>query len=146
MGVYARGFRATIMGLGPNQRTIGAFRELTFPAETFMNWTAFYLVLAVLFEAFGTACIQASQQFSRIWPSLGVVLGYGGAFWFLSLTLRDLPLGVVYATWSGLGIVFACGSGWILFGQSLDAAAALGIFLIAAGILVMHLFSGGLRT
>lgn len=59
-----------------------------------------YLALTVLFETFGTACIQASQQFSRFWPSLGVVLGYGISFWFLSQALRLLPLGVVYATWS----------------------------------------------
>lgn len=104
-----------------------------------MAWTAFYLCLTVLFEAFGTACIQASQQFTRLWPSIGAVVGYGGAFWFLSLTLRDLPLGVAYATWSGLGILFACATGWFLFGQRLDTYAALGIALVATGIVVMHL-------
>jgi small multidrug resistance pump len=111
-----------------------------------MGWTAFYLGLTVLFEAFGTACIQASQQFTRPWPTLGVFVGYGAAFWFLSLTLRDLPLGVVYATWSGLGIVMACVSGWWLFGQRLDTAALAGIALVTAGIVVMHLFSTRLGT
>ena len=111
-----------------------------------MNWTVCYLVLTVLFEAFGTACIQASHQFTKVWPSLGAIAGYGGAFWFLSLTLRDLPLGVVYATWSGFGILFACASGWALFGQRLDGAAVAGIALITTGIVVMHLFSGGLRA
>ena len=62
------------------------------------------LVLTVLFRTFGTACIQASQQFTRPLPSLGVVLGYGLSFWFLPLALQTVPLGVAYATWSGFGI------------------------------------------
>jgi small multidrug resistance pump len=91
-------------------------------------WQTFaFLVLTVLFETFGTACIQASQQFTRLWPSLGVFVGYGVAFWFLSLTLRTLPLGVVYATWSGLGIV--------------DTPVIFGMVMIVAGIAVMHLSS-----
>jgi small multidrug resistance pump len=110
-----------------------------------MGWTALYLGLTVLFEAFGTACIQASRQFTETLPTCGTIIGYGGAFWFLSLTLRDLPLGVVYATWSGLGILLACASGWVLFGQRPDAAAVAGIALITTGILVMHLFSTGVR-
>ncbi len=125
---------------------ISAFAAMIALMEYFMNWTAVYLALTVLFEAFGTACIQASQQFTRPLPSLGVIIGYGAAFWFLSLTLRDLPLGVVYATWSGLGIIFACTSGWVLFGQRLDMAALVGIMLITMGILVMHLFSAGQRA
>ena len=104
-----------------------------------------YLVLTVLFETFGTACIQASQQFSRLWPSLGVILGYGLSFWFLSLALKTVPLGVAYATWSGFGIVNITIIGWFVFGQRLDAVGVLGLALVCAGIVVMHLFSGASR-
>jgi small multidrug resistance pump len=105
-------------------------------------WQTFaFLVLTVLFETFGTACIQASQQFTRLWPSLGVVLGYGVAFWFLSLTLRTLPLGVVYATWSGLGIVLVTTTGYLVFNQRVDTPVIFGMVMIVAGIAVMHLSS-----
>ena len=106
-----------------------------------MSKLMLYLALTVLFEAFGTACIQASQQFTRLMPSLGVVVGYGLAFWFLSLTLRDLPLGIVYATWSGFGILLATLSGWVVFGQRIDMAGLLGIGLVCTGIVVMHLYA-----
>lgn len=105
-----------------------------------------YLILTVAFETFGTACIQASQQFSRPVPSLGVLLGYGLSFWFLSLALKTVPLGVAYATWSGFGVVNITVVGWLLFGQRLDPAGALGLFLVCSGIVVMHLFSGAARV
>ena len=104
-----------------------------------------FLILTVTFETFGTACIQASQQFSRLWPSLGVLLGYGLSFWFLSLALRTVPLSVAYATWSGFGIVNIAIVGWFVFGQRLDLAGVLGLTLVCAGIVVMHLFSGTSR-
>jgi small multidrug resistance pump len=104
-----------------------------------------YLILTVVFETFGTACIQASQQFSRLGPSLGVLLGYGLSFWFLSQALRTVPLGVAYATWSGFGIVNITIVGWFVFGQRLDPAGLLGLALVCAGIVVMHLFSGTAR-
>lgn len=110
-----------------------------------MTSTFVFLALTVAFEVFGTACIQASQQFSRPIPSLGVVVGYGLAFWFLSLALRTLPLGVVYATWSGLGIILVTLAGWLVFGQRIDLPAAAGMVLIGCGIAVMHLFSGTVR-
>jgi small multidrug resistance pump len=100
-----------------------------------------FLVLTVVFETFGTACIQASQQFSRLWPSLGVVVGYGLSFWFLAQALRHVPLGVAYATWSGFGIINIAIEGYVVFGQRLDAPAILGLSLVCSGILVMHLFS-----
>ena len=98
------------------------------------------LLIAVLFETFGTSCLQASQQFTRFWPSLGVLVGFGGAFYFLVQVLKYLPLGVTYAMWSGLGILLITLAGWVIFGQRLDAAGALGIALIIARILVIHLF------
>lgn len=100
-----------------------------------------YLVLAVAAETIGTTALQASQQFSRLGPSLLVIAGYATAFWFLSLTLRVLPVGVAYAIWSGLGIVLIALIGWAVFGQRLDGAAILGMSLILAGILVIQLFS-----
>ena len=104
-----------------------------------MTATYLYLALTVLFEAFGTACIQASQQFTRPWPALGVLLGYGLAFWFLSLALKTLPLGLVYAIWSGLGIVLATTLGWVLFNQRPDLPGVVGVCLVMSGIVVMHL-------
>lgn len=103
--------------------------------------TFFYLFLTVVFEAFGTACIQASHQFTRPLPTLGVILGYGLAFWFLSLTLRDLPLAFVYATWSGFGIILSTLIGWYVFDQRIDTAGLLGIGLVASGVVIMHGFS-----
>lgn len=104
-----------------------------------------YLILTVLFETFGTACIQASQQFTRPWPALGVVLGYGISFWFLSQALRSLPLSIVYATWSGFGIINITLVGYFVFGQRLDGPGLAGLALVCAGIVLMHLVSGSAR-
>ena len=106
-----------------------------------MPLTYLYLILAVAAETVGTTALQASQQFTRLWPSLLVVASYATAFYLLSLTLRTMPVGVVYAMWSGLGIVFIAGIGWAVLGQRLDAPALLGMALIIAGIAVIHLFS-----
>ncbi|WP_102223325.1 SMR family transporter [Acidimangrovimonas sediminis] len=100
------------------------------------------LLVAVAFETFGSTCLQASQQFTRLWPSLGVVLGFGAAFYCFTHILRYLPLGVTYALWSGIGIVVIAVSGWLVFGQKLDLGAVAGIGLIVAGIAVINLFSG----
>ncbi|TMV73118.1 QacE family quaternary ammonium compound efflux SMR transporter [Thioclava sp. BHET1] len=99
------------------------------------------LLVAVLFETFGTSCLQASQQLTRLWPSLGIIVGFSGAFWFLMQVLKHLPLGITYALWSGIGIVLIAISGVVIFKQKLDLAAILGLALIIAGILVIHLFS-----
>ncbi|MCE5972326.1 SMR family transporter [Sinirhodobacter sp. WL0062] len=103
--------------------------------------TYLYLLIAVVFETFGSSCLQASQQFTRFWPSVGVIVGFGAAFWFFTLVLKVLPLGVTYALWSGIGMVLIALSGWVLFGQKLDLAATFGIGLIIAGIVVINLFS-----
>lgn len=99
------------------------------------------LFVAVAFETFGSSCLQASQQFTRPWPSLGVVVGFGGALYVFTLILRYMPLGVTYALWSGVGIVLIALSGLVIFGQKLDLAAVAGIGLIMAGIAVINLFS-----
>ncbi len=103
--------------------------------------TYLYLFLAILAETLGTSALQASQQFSRFWPSVAVVVGYAASFWFMALTLKVLPVGIVYAIWSGLGIVLIAAIGYLVFGQKLDAPALAGIGLILAGIVVIHLFS-----
>lgn len=103
------------------------------------NWLC--LAIAIVSETVATTALKASEGFSRPLPSILVVVGYGLAFYFLSLTLRTIPLGVTYAVWSGVGIVLVTVAGWVLFGQKLDAGALAGIGLILAGVLVMNLFS-----
>lgn len=100
-----------------------------------------YLFFAILAETVGTSALQASQQFTRLAPSLLVVGAYGVSFYLLSLALKAIPVGVAYAIWSGLGIVFIAAIGRLVFGQKLDWPAVLGMGLILAGILVIHLFS-----
>ena len=99
------------------------------------------LIIAVLFETIGTTALQASQQFSKVGPSIIVVLAYAASFYLLSITLRFMPVGVVYALWSGMGIVFIAIIGWIVFGQKLDLAAVAGLTMIIGGIVVIQLFS-----
>lgn len=96
---------------------------------------------AVLVEVIGTSALQRSQGFTQFWPSVTVVLCYGAAFYFLSLTLSVLPIGPAYAMWSGLGIVLISAVGWLWLKQSLDLPALIGIALILSGVLVINLFS-----
>jgi len=103
------------------------------------NWIC--LAIAILSETVATTALKASAGFTRPLPAVVVVLGYGLAFYCLSLTLRTIPLGVAYAVWSGVGIVLITAAGRLLYGQKLDGAALAGIGLIVAGVLVMNLFS-----
>ncbi|MCV2881233.1 SMR family transporter [Actibacterium sp. XHP0104] len=99
------------------------------------------LLIAVVAETIGTASMQASQQFTRLWPSVLVVVGYGVAFYFMAQTLKYMQVGMVYAIWSGLGIVLIAIFGWLIFGQKIDLGGLVGLGLIVAGVLVIHLFS-----
>ena len=99
------------------------------------------LGVAIVAEVIATSALKASAGFTRLWPSVIVVLGYGVAFYGLSLTLQSMPVGVAYAIWSGLGIVLIAVVGWLAFGQRLDAWAMVGMSLIVAGVLVMNLLS-----
>ena len=101
----------------------------------------FILILAVMAETVGTSALQASHQFTKLWPSVIVVIAYAISFYLLALTLKYMPVGVMYALWSGLGIIFIAMIGWLYFGQKLDGAAILGIALITAGIVVLNVFS-----
>ena len=103
------------------------------------------LLAAIVLEVIATSALQASQQFTRPWPTLLMALGYLGAFFFLSLALRGIPVGIAYAIWSGLGIVLISAVGWVVFGQKLDMPAIIGLGLILAGVLVVNLFSGAAR-
>ena len=100
-----------------------------------------YLFLAVLAETSGTTALQASAQFTRLWPSILVVVAYGVSFYLLAMALKFMPVGVVYALWSGLGIIFIAIIGFVVFGQRLDLPAIIGLALIIAGILVINLLS-----
>jgi small multidrug resistance pump len=102
----------------------------------------FILFFAVVAETIGTTALQASQQFSRLVPSLVVVVAYVISFILLGWALKFMPVGIAYAIWSGLGIVLIAAIGFVVFGQRLDLPALLGMALILGGILVIHLFSG----
>lgn len=99
------------------------------------------LALAVLAETIGTTALQASQQFTRPGPTAIMALSYVAAFILLGFALKYFPVGIAYAIWSGLGIVFIATIGFVVFGQILDWPAVLGMALILAGILIIHLFS-----
>ena len=99
------------------------------------------LGIAITAEVVATSALKASAGFTRLWPSVLVVLGYGVAFYCLSLTLKSIPVGVAYAIWSGLGIVLITAAGWVLYQQRIDWPAALGMALIVAGVAVIQLFS-----
>jgi len=104
-----------------------------------------YLAIAILAEVVGTSALKASNGFTVWLPSTIVVAAYGVSFYFLSLALRAIPVGVAYAIWSGVGIVLISAIGWVFFRQRLDAAAIIGIGLIMAGVAVIQLFSSTVR-
>jgi len=108
-----------------------------------IGWNTYaVLVAAIGFEVAGTSALLACQQFTRPGPSIMVAVCYGLALTLISMTFRTLPMGVVYALWSGIGIVMIVGVGWLFFGQRLDLATVCGIALIAAGVTVVNLAPG----
>lgn len=100
-----------------------------------------YLSTAIVAEVIGTSALKASEGFTRLGPSLITILGYAAAFYFLSLTLKTIPVGIAYAIWSGVGIVLISLIGYALFRQTLDLPAIIGMALIIAGVAVINLFS-----
>ena len=100
-----------------------------------------YLALAIASELVGTSALKASQQFTRLVPSLITAAAFVSAFYFLSLSLRTIPVGIAYAIWSGIGIVVISVVAFLLFGERLDLPAILGMALIVAGVVVINLFS-----
>lgn len=108
-----------------------------------MNWL--YLTIAIVAEVMGTSALKAAEGFTRPLPSLVVVIGYGLAFFFLSLALRSIPVGIAYAIWAGVGVALISVVGWLVFQQPLDIPAMAGIGLIIAGIVLMTGFSGAVH-
>ena len=106
-----------------------------------MTWNYGFLLIAVAFEVVATTALKSTDGFTRLWPSLVAIGGYALAFYFLSLPLRTMPVGIVYALWCGLGIFFITGIAWVVYRQALDVPALLGLGLIALGIGVINLFS-----
>jgi small multidrug resistance pump len=100
-----------------------------------------YLAIAIIAEVTATSALKASNEFTKLIPSTIVVVGYGLAFYFLTLVLRTIPIGITYAVWSGLGIVLVTIIGTILYKQIPDSAAIIGMGLIVLGVVVIHLFS-----
>jgi small multidrug resistance pump len=98
--------------------------------------------VAILSEVIATSFLKAAQGFTRPWPSLIVVIGYGAAFYFLSFALRSIPIGVAYAIWSGVGVVLVTAVGWIVYGQKLDGVALGAIGLIVSGVVILNLRAG----
>ncbi len=104
-----------------------------------MNWL--WLSVAILLEIVGTLCLKAADGFTRPLPTSVVAVCYVGAFWCLSLALRTIPMGIAYAVWSGIGILAISVFGFLIYRQSLDLPAVVGIGFIVAGVLIINLWS-----
>jgi len=104
-----------------------------------MKWI--YLGIAIIAEVIGTSALKSAEGFTKLIPSVIVIVGYGIAFFLLSLTLKSIPVGIVYAIWSGAGIALISIIGYFHFKQKLDLPAIAGIILIIAGVIVINLFS-----
>jgi small multidrug resistance pump len=100
-----------------------------------------YLAIAIVAEVVGTSALKASEEFTRLVPSLIVVVGYAVAFFFLSLTLRTIPVGIAYAIWAGAGVALIVAASAVLFRQVPDVAAIVGVGLIVAGVVVVNTMS-----
>ncbi len=100
-----------------------------------------YLTIAIIAEVLATSALKEAEGFSRLVPSLIVVAGYGASFYFLSLVLQTIPIGVAYALWAGLGIGLITIVGVVMFGQKMDLPAVIGIALIISGVFVLRVFS-----
>jgi small multidrug resistance pump len=104
-----------------------------------MQWI--YLIIAIVSEVIATSALKASAGFTRWVPLIVVAAGYGLSFYFLSLTLRSIPLGISYAIWSSVGMILVVLVGWAVYRQALDLPAFIGIGLIVAGVIVLTFFS-----
>lgn len=105
-----------------------------------MNGTV-YLLIAIVGEVIATSFLRASAGFTQLLPSVVVVVGYCVTFYFFSLALQTIPVGIGYAIWSGVGIILVSIIAFFAYGQTLDLPALIGIGLILAGVLVINLFS-----
>ncbi|AIV05439.1 Quaternary ammonium compound-resistance protein QacE [Vibrio harveyi] len=99
------------------------------------------LSIAIVCEVIATSSIPKTEQFTKLMPSTVVIIGYGIAFFLLSVTVKSMPVGLVYAIWSGAGIVLVAAVGYFLYGQKLDLAAIVGIGFILTGVMIVNLLS-----
>ena len=104
-----------------------------------------YLAIAIMAEVIASSALKASEEFTKLYPSLIVVIGYGVAFYFMTLVLRTIPIGITYAIWSGLGIVLVTIIGIVLYKETPDIPAIIGMGLIISGVVVIHVFSGSVK-
>lgn len=107
--------------------------------------TYLYLFIAILAEVIATSALKSAEGFTKLGPSILVVVGYGAAFYLLSLVLRHMTVGIAYAIWSGVGIVLVALVGMIMFRETPDVPAVIGMGLIIAGVTVIHTFSNSIR-
>lgn len=107
----------------------------------FFMKTYLFLFLAIVCEIVGTTFLKKSNQFTLWKPALLTIISYTAAFYFLSITLKTMPVGIAYAIWSGVGIICITLIGVLVFKQHLDTAAIIGLVLITLGVLVINLFS-----
>ncbi|WP_180104243.1 SMR family transporter [Acinetobacter sp. YH12108] len=105
------------------------------------TWAYFLLGLAIIAEVTGSTFLVKSEGFTRLWPSLAVVVLFCIAFYLLSQVIKVIPLGIAYAIWAGVGIILTAIVGYIVFKQALDLSAFIGIALIISGVVVINLFS-----
>ncbi len=110
-------------------------------AHSIVAMSYFFLFVAILAEVAATSFLKLSDGFTRAGPTAIMAVGYVVAFYFLSISLREIPTGVAYAIWSGVGVVLIAAIAWVTQGQKLDAPALAGIALIMVGVLVMNMFS-----
>ena len=107
--------------------------------------TYLYLFIAILAEVIATSALKSAEGFTKLGPSLLVVIGYGAAFYLLSLVLRHMTVGVAYAIWSGVGIVLVALVGFVVFREMPDTPAIIGMGMIITGVTVIHAFSNTVR-
>ena len=100
-----------------------------------------YLAIAVIAEVIATSALKSSQAFTKLEPSLIAIIGYCTAFYFLSLVLKTIPVGVAYAIWAGMGIVLIAIVAAVIFKQTPDLPAIIGMILIISGVVVINVFS-----
>jgi len=106
-----------------------------------MSVNYIYLIAAIFLEVTGTMLLPVSANFTRLWPTLTLAVCYMAAFWLLTFAIRTIPLSIVYATWSGLGVFTIAILGTLIFKQSLGWPAILGLFLIVIGVILVNLYS-----
>lgn len=109
------------------------------PSTAFVNYAL--LGAAIVAEVIATTALVRTESFTRLWPSAITIVFYAVSFWLLSFPIRVIPAGIVYAIWSGAGIVLITLAAWMMLGQRLDLPAILGLCMIIAGVVVIHLFS-----